>query len=357
MAAQRPDFDAYFVLRAVLTLAAAIFVGEFAIMFAFEALPNVPPTVEGVIDATVLAALSALVVIFTVVNPLRRHISTQVDALDALVRQQEWLGRVFESVDESIVVTDPNGIIQQVNPAFTRRMGWTEAEARGQPTSMLNAGIHPPEQYREMWAQLKSVGVWQGRIVDKTRSGQLIELLMAISPLREADGTLRGYVAMHRDLGDLLLHEQQLQRALDSMGEAREAAEATSAAKSRFLSTMSHEIRTPLAGILGTLELLDKSALQAEQREYVGLALRSSQALLTLLNEVLDFSKLEAQGVALTQEPSSSPARSRTCASCSWPWRNARGWRSRWWGPTRRSGCAAITCGSSRWSATWWATR
>ncbi len=303
MSRPRPHFEADFVLRAVAALAGAIFLGEFAIMFVFEHVTQVSRATESLIDATVLGALSALVVVFTVVNPLRRHISAQVDELDALVRKQEWLQRVFESVDESIVVTDPQGVIAHVNSSFTRRMGWTAAEAEGKPTSILNAGLHPPEQYREMWAQLKTTGVWQGRVVDQTKSGELIELLMAISPLRDADGTLRGYVAMHRDLGDLLTHEQQLQRALDTMGAARAAAEETSAAKSRFLSTMSHEIRTPLAGILGTLELLDRGTQAPEQKEYTGLALRSARALLTLLNEVLDFSKLEAQGVQLVQEP------------------------------------------------------
>ncbi len=72
-----------------------------------------------------------------------------------------------------------------------------------------------------------------------------------------------------------------------------------SAAKSRFLSTMSHEIRTPLAGVLGTLELLTAGTLQPEQREYADLSLRSARALLALLNDVLDFSKFEAQGVTL----------------------------------------------------------
>jgi PAS domain S-box-containing protein len=290
-------------VRVVLALAGATFVSEFLIMLALESLPRFSRLVENLIDATVLATVLSAVVVVVVVRPLRRHIAAQVDQVDSLVRHQEWLGRVFESVDESIVVTDAAGVIEHVNPSFTRRMGWTLNEVRGQRPSMFASGTHPPEQYQEMWQRLKTSGVWQGRVVDKAKDGTLHELLMAISPLRSSSGEIRGYVALHRDLGDLLAHEQELQRTLERVNIARDEAVESSEAKSRFLSTMSHEIRTPLAGVLGTLELLDKTELAPAQREYSGLALRSARALLALLNDVLDFSKMDARGVTLLAEP------------------------------------------------------
>ncbi|MCC6588426.1 MAG: response regulator [Bryobacterales bacterium] len=85
--------------------------------------------------------------------------------------------------------------------------------------------------------------------------------------------------------------------------QAREAAESAARSKSEFLAMMSHEIRTPLHGVLGTLELLSASALKPSEREYVETARRSGEVLLTLLNDVLDLSKLEANRMQLELSP------------------------------------------------------
>ena len=87
------------------------------------------------------------------------------------------------------------------------------------------------------------------------------------------------------------LREAWNQRQLD---EARRKAEEATAAKSGFLATMSHEIRTPMNGVLGMMELLDQTRLEAGQREYLDTARRSGEALLAILDDILDLSKLEA---------------------------------------------------------------
>ena len=87
------------------------------------------------------------------------------------------------------------------------------------------------------------------------------------------------------------LHEAWDQRQLD---EARRKAEAAMATKAGFLATMSHEIRTPMNGVLGMMALLDQTALQGQQREYLDTARRSGEALLAIIDDILDLSKLEA---------------------------------------------------------------
>jgi signal transduction histidine kinase len=91
------------------------------------------------------------------------------------------------------------------------------------------------------------------------------------------------------------LSEKELQRA-------KAKVEAASTAKSAFLANMSHEVRTPLNGIQGVLELIEASNLDAEQREYVEVALQSSKRLTKLLTDIVDFSRVEADKVELVSE-------------------------------------------------------
>ena len=97
----------------------------------------------------------------------------------------------------------------------------------------------------------------------------------------------------------LLNSNKQLQELVDELEEAKAAAERASAAKSRFLAIMSHEIRTPMNGVLGTLELLLSAGVQGEANELARIAHNSSQALLLIINDILDYSKLEAGKVVL----------------------------------------------------------
>jgi signal transduction histidine kinase len=99
-----------------------------------------------------------------------------------------------------------------------------------------------------------------------------------------------------REVTDRVVSE----RALD---EARTKAEAASEAKSRFLATVSHEVRTPLNGILGMADLVLDTTLSLEQATYVHAIKTSGQALLSLVDEILDFSRIEAGRLTLSIEP------------------------------------------------------
>lgn len=106
-----------------------------------------------------------------------------------------------------------------------------------------------------------------------------------------------------RQVRSLEQRRSELETLALNLQEARAEAEQASRTKSAFLANMSHELRTPFNGLLGMMSLLDRSSLTAQQREYLGIARQSGEHLLTILNDVLDFSKMESGRLEMVARP------------------------------------------------------
>ena len=117
-----------------------------------------------------------------------------------------------------------------------------------------------------------------------------------------------GLFCHYRDITVLKDREDEITRARDEAEAARDAAERADRAKSDFLATMSHEIRTPMNGVLGMLELLERSGLSDEQNRYVDVVRSSADALMRIIDDILDVSKIEAGRLDLEQVPFSMSA-------------------------------------------------
>ena len=120
-------------------------------------------------------------------------------------------------------------------------------------------------------------------------------------PVYGADGEVTGIGGINTDVTELHDREVELEDAKAQAEQAAAQADAANKTKSTFLATMSHEIRTPMNGVLGTADLLSRTSLTSEQREFVDIMKESGQSLLELLNDILDLSKIEMGNVQLEE--------------------------------------------------------
>ncbi len=128
-----------------------------------------------------------------------------------------------------------------------------------------------------------------------TRLGELW-YEMYLNPILLADGSIEEVSGIARDI-------TPLKRSAQDLLKAKEEAERSLKVKERFLANMSHEIRTPMNGVIGMVDLLSDTTLDGEQREYVQTVKKSSETLLTILNDILDLSKIEAGKMQLHEAP------------------------------------------------------
>jgi len=171
----------------------------------------------------------------------------------AIYREQQGMERMrlataIEQSKESIIITDSDGIIEYVNPAFEVITGYKKDEAVGQrPTNLLKSGRQDMQFYREMWETIKSGNVWRGRFINKKKAGALFEEDAAISPVKNAEGKIINFVAIKRDVTE--------KRRLESLAEAANLMENIG----YVFSGIRHEIGNPINSLKMTLTVLNES--------------------------------------------------------------------------------------------------
>jgi len=192
-----------------------------------------------------------------------------------------------------------DGDIVWVSPSCERISGYSPAEflADRELTTRI---VHPADQERFI-NHLRGVDDAGHPPCDMdlritTKAGKIIWVNHKCESIAREDGTPLGRRVCNTDITD----RKGMELALE---ESKNVAEASNKAKGEFLANMSHEIRTPLNGMLGMLQLLEGGADQNDQQEFVGMALEAGKRLLGLLNDILDFSSIEAGRLALHGAP------------------------------------------------------
>ncbi len=229
-----------------------------------------------------------------------RDITREKAARDELA----MLSLVASYTDNLVIITDREGRTEWVNRAFTARTGYALADILGRKPGELLQG---PDTDREVVARIRA-HIAEGHsfkteLVNYTRAGERYWITLQISPIRDASGRVERFVAIQTDSTDVRRYQRELEVAKEGAEKMALTAEAANRAKSEFLATMSHEIRTPLNGIMGMAELLVESPLTPKQRQYAEIVHGSGRALLNVINDILDYSKIEAGMLATETVP------------------------------------------------------
>ncbi|MFT5524580.1 MAG: two-component system sensor histidine kinase/response regulator, partial [Pirellulaceae bacterium] len=202
---------------------------------------------------------------------------------------------LVESNLMGVMTAKLEGRILDANDAFLDLLGYDRGDLID---GTLRWDELTPDEHRPMdeWAleQLAQTGICQPWEKDYFRKdGSRVPVLVGVTILKESPHECICFV----------LDITQRKEAERQMREAKDAADAANQAKSQFLANMSHEIRTPMNAIIGMTELVLTTPLSTDQREYLSMVLDSAEALLHIINDVLDFSKLEVVEMSMTQEP------------------------------------------------------
>lgn len=120
---------------------------------------------------------------------------------DRIVRSTHGVNcrQIILGAVEGIVITDRNGIIQDVNPSFTETFGFSAEEVRGKTPKVLRSGKHDQQFFKEMWESIEKLGFWEGNIWNKDKDGNLKHELLTISHVTNNAGEIKYYVGRYYD--------------------------------------------------------------------------------------------------------------------------------------------------------------
>lgn len=195
------------------------------------------------------------------------------------------LALVVENTSSGVVITNAELEIEWVNAGFQQITGYTLEEVKGKKQSMLLR-----EQHREMLNEIQQLALagkpFNGELLDYTKLGVPCWISIKGQPIIDEKGRVIKYFTIQEDITYRKAMEQDLIVA-------KEAAEASARSKRRFLANMSHEIRTPMNAVMGLTAQLLKTELNETQRFFANTIDTAARNLLTIINDILDISKIE----------------------------------------------------------------
>jgi len=233
--------------------------------------------------------------------------------IDERLRMESELRKLAQAVEQSpasIVITNLKAEIEYVNEAFLDSTAYTHEELIGKNPRILQSGNTPAESFQSLWAALTKGNAWQGEFYNQNKHGKEYIEHAIVTPIRNPKGAVTHYLAVKDDITEkkqltqeLEAHRHHLEELVGKrtaeLAEAGERAEAANKAKSVFLANMSHEIRSPMNAIIGLTHLLRRANPRDDQASSLTKIETSAGHLLSIINDILDLSKIESGKLTL----------------------------------------------------------
>ena len=212
-------------------------------------------------------------------------IGTILDITDRLKAEEDLrrLSIAIEQATEDVVITDTEGIIQYVNPAFERITGYSRRDVIGKSTWILKSGLHDPAFYEELIKTVRNGNMWKGRVINRGKDGKLIHEDTTITPLVNSTGKLTGYVSLKRDVTQEIKIEEHLRQSqkMEAIG--------------TLAGGIAHDFNNILSAIMGYAELSKMLTSDEKIEPYLDQILQAGLRSRDLVQQILTFSRKREQ--------------------------------------------------------------
>ncbi len=237
---------------------------------------------------------------------LEERVSERTKELEAEIERRRIAEASLQRLSTAVVqapltvmIVGTNGLIEYVNPTFTRSTGYLPAEVIGQNPRFLKSGYTSQGEYEKLWKAITSGETWRGEFLTVRKNGTQFWESVTMAPVKDACGKIMSFVCIKEDITGKKQRDNELLAA-------KVKAESGSKAKSDFLTMVSHELRTPLNAVIGFSEFLTMELHgplgDAHYKEYANRIVEAGRHLLHIVTQIIDLTQVEAGRLDIRNE-------------------------------------------------------
>ncbi len=202
----------------------------------------------------------------------------------SLEKELQMFYSAVEQTADSVFITNKDGVIEYVNPAFEKMTGFSKEEALGNTPRIIKSGLQSREHYKKLWSTILDGKNFRTVVVNRRKDGKLFYADHTITPIKDNKGNVTHFVGIWKDITKQTQFEKR---------------------KEEFIATASHELKTPITVIKGYCQLLEKKLSQSKDKENLHFVTQiSSQTdkVINLIRDFFDVSKIEAGKLVLSKQ-------------------------------------------------------
>ncbi len=197
-----------------------------------------------------------------------------------------------ESAADSIMMTDPEGVVRYVNPAMTDLSGFSDTDLLGQKADMFWSEAKAADGSNGVWQKVQAGEVWRGEVTNRRKSGELYEALLTIAPIFDSEKALEGFVSVQKDVTELKAAREELSRRAEELAKSNAELE-------QFAYIASHDLQEPLRMVSSYCQLLRRryrDKLDTDANEFIDFAVDGAMRMQKLIEDLLQYSRVGTHG-------------------------------------------------------------